>query len=139
MSYRFSFELADQQIDIVHAFLAGSYWAQGIPRHIVERAVANSLCIATFDAAGDQVGFARVVTDRATMAYLADVFVLPEFQGQGIGKSLIETIVGHPRVQGLRRWVLATKDAHGLYAQYGFTPLAATERWMERFAEQPSG
>jgi GNAT superfamily N-acetyltransferase len=101
---------------------------------VVRRSIDHSLPFGVYRGTA-QIGFARLVTDYATFAWLADVFVLPEFQGQGIGKWLIEVIVAHPRVQGLRRWVLATKDAHGLYAQYGFTPLHAPERWMDRFPE----
>jgi len=118
--------------DVVYGFLSRSYWAKGIPRPVLERAIANSLCFSVFD--GDaQVGFARVATDRATFAYLADVFVLPSHRGRGLSKLLMETIVAHPDLQGLRRWVLVTQDAHGLYARYGFKPLAKVEGYMERW------
>ena len=117
-------------MDVIHGFLAGTYWSQGIPREVVERAVRNSLCFGLYD--GDrQVGFARVVTDRATFAYLADVFVLESHRGRGLSKLLVAEILGHPSLQGLRRWILATRDAHSLYAQYGFKPLGAPERFME--------
>ena len=132
MSYRFSFEPAEQQIEIIHAFLEGSYWAQGIPRHIVERAIANSLCVGAFDADGDQVGFARVVTDRATMAYLADVFVLPAHRGQGLARRMLESLDAHPDVQGLRRWLLFTRDMQPLYAKLGWAPIPHPERCMEK-------
>lgn len=116
-------------IDFVHTFLTTSYWAKGISREIVARSIANSLCFGVY--IGDQqVGFARVITDRATFAYLSDVFILEEYQGRGLGKRLIEAILAHPELQGLRRWLLATADAHGLYAQFGFEPLAHPEKYM---------
>jgi N-acetylglutamate synthase-like GNAT family acetyltransferase len=118
--------------ELVYGFLSQSYWAKGIPREVLERAIANSLCFSLFE--GDaQVGFARVATDRATFAYLADVFVLPAHRGRGLSKLLMETIVAHPDLQGLRRWVLVTRDAHRLYARYGFTPLAKVDGYMERW------
>ena len=117
-------------MDVIHGFLAGSYWAQGIPREVVERAVRGSLCFGLYDGER-QVGFARVVTDRATFAYLADVFVLEAYRGRGLSKLLVAEVLGHPSLQGLRRWMLATRDAHSLYAQYGFKPLSAPERFME--------
>ena len=117
-------------MDVIHGFLAKTYWSQGIPREVVERAVRNSLCFGLYEGE-HQVGFARVVTDRATFAYLADVFVLESHRGRGLSKLLVAEILGHPSLQGLRRWVLATRDAHSLYAQYGFKALAAPERFME--------
>jgi GNAT superfamily N-acetyltransferase len=116
--------------DLTYEFLSQSYWSKGIPRHVFERAIANSLCFSLYEG-DDQVGFARVVTDRATFAYLADVFVLPSHRGRGLAKLLMEAVVAHSDLQGLRRWVLATRDAHGLYARYGFTPLQAPDRFME--------
>lgn len=122
----------EMDVDAVHAYLSGeSYWARGIPREVVARAIQHSLCVGVFDAAA-QVAFARAVTDRATYAYLADVYVLEPYRGRGLGKWMMETLVAHPDLQGLRRWSLMTKDAHGLYAQYGFTPLAHPDRSMER-------
>jgi GNAT superfamily N-acetyltransferase len=118
--------------EMVYGFLSRSYWARGIPRDVLERALANSLCFSVFDGE-TQVGFARVATDRATFAYLADVFVLPAHRGRGLSKLLMETIVAHPDLQGLRRWVLVTRDAHGIYARYGFTPLAKVDGYMERW------
>jgi GNAT superfamily N-acetyltransferase len=115
----------------VHAFLASCYWCQGIPRETVERALANSLCFGLFDGAA-QVGLARVVTDYATFAYLCDVYVLESHRGRGLGKWLIECVMAHPQLQGLRRFNLVTKDAHQLYVPFGFTPLAAPERHMEK-------
>jgi N-acetylglutamate synthase-like GNAT family acetyltransferase len=125
------------QIDVaaVHGFLAASYWAQGIPRATVERSIQHSLCFGIYREK-QQAGFARVITDRATFAYLADVFVVPEFRGRGLSKWLMECISAHPELQGLRRWSLITRDAHGLYRQFGFQPLSAPERWMEKHALQ---
>jgi N-acetylglutamate synthase-like GNAT family acetyltransferase len=117
--------------NVVHAFLTEAYWSKGIPRETVERAIRNSLCFAILDGSR-QVGFARVISDFATYAYLADVFVIEEYRGRGLSSWLMECIVAHPDLQGLRRWTLATRDAHGLYAKYGFTPLAAPDRFMER-------
>lgn len=116
---------------VIAQFLASSYWAKGIPSATVEKSLQNSLCFAVLD--GDrQIGFARVITDRATIAYLADVFILPENRGKGLAKWLMECVLSHPDLQGLRRWMLATLDAHGLYEQFGFAPLKRPERFMER-------
>jgi GNAT superfamily N-acetyltransferase len=120
----------DLDVDTIHGFLRESYWAKGIPRAIVEKAVANSLCFGLYHHTR-QIGFARVVTDQATFAYLADVFVLPEYRGQGLGKWLIACVRSHPELQGLRRWLLATLDAHGLYEQHGFIALRKPEVIME--------
>jgi len=114
----------------IHAYLTRSYWSPGIPQEVVERAIANSLCFGIYLGPA-QVGFARVVTDKATFAYLADVYVLEEHRGQGLSKRLVETIQAHPELQGLRRFLLATKDAHGLYAQFGFAAPARPENLME--------
>ena len=118
-------------LDVVHGFLARSYWARGVPREVVERSLRHSLVFGLYEG-GRQVGFARVVTDRATFAYLADVFVLESHRGRGLARTLMDAVVAHPELQGLRRWLLATLDAHGLYSRYGFTPLAAPDRFMER-------
>lgn len=117
-------------VEAIHAFLSGAYWSAGIPRDVVERAIAGSLCIGAF-LDGAQVGFARLVTDRATFAYLADVYVLPAHRGTGISRRMLEALFAHPDVQGLRRMLLVTRDAHGLYARFGFAPLAAPDRYME--------
>ena len=121
-----------QRLDVaaVHAYLTQSYWSPGIPRAVVERTIANSLCFGLYCGA-EQVGFARVVTDRATFAYLADVFILDPHRGKGLSKWLMEFVKGHEDLQGLRRFMLATKDAHGLYRQFGFTELANPSRMME--------
>ncbi|HEX4859460.1 MAG TPA: GNAT family N-acetyltransferase [Usitatibacteraceae bacterium] len=123
--------LEDADIDAVHRWLSEeSYWARGIPRHIVEKAVAHSIPF-TLRADGAFAGFARVTTDRATVAYLGDVFILPPHRGKGLSKWLIACVLEHPDLQGLRRFILATSDAHGLYARYGFTPFTAPHLWME--------
>src|SRR5262245_66873 len=115
---------------LIHRFLETSYWARGIPRELVDRGIENSLCFGLYD--GDrQVGFARVITDLSTFAYLADVFVLESARGRKLGVWLIETIMAHPQLQGLRGWMLATADAHGLYRKFGFTGLSRPERIME--------
>lgn len=117
-------------LDMVHGFLTESYWAEGISREVVARSIENSLCFGVF-CDGKQIGFARVISDYATFAYVGDVFVLESYRGYGLGKWLMECIVGHPRLQGLRRWTLLTRDAHGLYGQFGFMPLKRPERYME--------
>jgi len=117
-------------LDVIHRFLTDCYWAKGISRELVARSLENSLCFGVY-ASSEQVGFARVVSDFATYAYFGDVFVLDSFRGQGLGKWMMECIVQHPRLQGLRRWTLRTRDAHGLYSQFGFTSLNPPERYME--------
>lgn len=117
--------------DVVWGYLRRSYWAEDIPRAVVERAIANSLNFGLHHGGG-QIGFARVVTDYATFAYIADVFVLEEFRGQKLAVWLMECVAAHPRLQGLRRWMLGTADAHRLYEKTGFTPVAAPGRWMEK-------
>ena len=113
-----------------HAYLSRSYWSPGIPLATVEKAFANSLCISVRHA-GQQVAMARVVTDRATFAYLADVYVLEEHRGKGLSKSMMAAVHAHPDLQGLRRWTLFTVDAHGAYEPFGWKPLAHPERGME--------
>ena len=122
------------QIEAIHRFLSEeSYWASNRTQAQTETAIKNSLPFGVY-IGENQIGFARVVTDYATFAYLGDVYILEEFRGQGLSKWLMETIVGHPDLQGFRRWVLATKDAHTLYEKYGFTPLKHPARWMEKAA-----
>ncbi|HEV8001841.1 MAG TPA: GNAT family N-acetyltransferase [Planctomycetaceae bacterium] len=130
-SYFISTDRALLDVSLIHAFLSEqSYWAPGIPREVVERSLDNSLCFGVYDE-GRQVGFARVVTDRSTFAWLADVFVIDAHRGRGLGKWLIESLLTHPDLQGLRRILLGTRDAHGLYAQYGFKPLTDPTRFQE--------
>ena len=126
------------QLDAIHAYLARSYWSPGVPREVVARAAANSLCFGIYQRES-QVGFARVITDKATFAYLADVYVLEEHRGQGLSKRLVEQIRAHPDLQGLRRFMLATADAHGLYAQFGFKPVAKPQSMMEIRDQDPYG
>jgi N-acetylglutamate synthase-like GNAT family acetyltransferase len=127
-----STDRARLDLDVIHGFLTrSSYWAKGIPREIVARSIENSLCFGVYDGSGAQVGFARVITDLATYAYIADVFVLESHRGHGMGKCLMEFIVHHPALQGMRRWNLTTRDAHALYALVGFKPLQVPERYME--------
>lgn len=134
---RLSFDRSELDLDLIHAFLSGAYWSAGIPRHTVERAIRGSLCVGAFDAdeagADEQIGFARVVSDHATFAYLADVFVLPAHRGKGVARAMIESLHEHPDLQGLRRWVLFTRDMQPLYARLGWTPYPhPPERLMVR-------
>jgi GNAT superfamily N-acetyltransferase len=118
-------------LDAIHRFLTNCYWAKGIPREVVARSIEQSLCFGVYDGSGAQVGFARVISDFATIAYVGDVFVLDTHRGRGLGKWLMESITRHPALQNLRRWILTTRDAHGLYAQVGFRPVQSPERFME--------
>jgi GNAT superfamily N-acetyltransferase len=118
------------QLEVIHDFLKASYWAKNIPFAVVQKSVEHSLCYGVYD--GDkQVGFARVITDYTTFAYLADVFILEPYRRQGLSKWMVACILAHPELQGLRRWLLATKDAHGLYRQFGFGSLRSPDSWME--------
>jgi GNAT superfamily N-acetyltransferase len=151
-----STDSARLDLDVIHNFLTNCYWAKGIPRDVVERSIEHSLCFGIYDDAGGrtprlandarpfdfaqgkhgapgfvQVGFARVISDFATIAYLGDVFVLESHRGRGLSKWLMECVMQHPSLQNLRRWILLTRDAHGLYARSGFTLLKAPERYME--------
>lgn len=140
MSTRIAIETpGEADLDVVHAVLEKTYWSPGVPRDVVVRACANSLCAIARDDAGVLVGFARLITDRATFAWLCDVFVLPERQGQGVARDLVRALRAHPELQGLRRWLLATRDAHGVYAPLGFVSLADPGRWMEIAAPSPYG
>ncbi len=120
-------------IAYIHRYLSEEcYWSIGRSREIVEKSIANSLCFGVYDG-GRQIGFARVVTDSATFAWLCDVFIDAAYRGRGLGKQLVETVIGHPELQGMRNFILATRDAHELYRQYGgFEALAAPDRWMVR-------
>jgi N-acetylglutamate synthase-like GNAT family acetyltransferase len=130
---------SETDIDTVHAMLRETYWSPGIPRDVVARACANSMCATARDDSGKLIGFARVVTDKATFAWLCDVIVAPGKQGRGAGRALVKTLQAHPELQGLRRWLLATKDAHGVYAPLGFSPLSAPQRMMEIKNPSPYG
>lgn len=132
-------------LDVIHGFLADCYWAKGIPRELVARAIDHSLCFGIYHESAvtsdpetharklgrTQVGFARVVSDFATVAYQGDVFILGPHRGRGLSKWMMECIMQHPQLQGLRRWILLTRDAHRLYERFGFTPVKAPERYME--------
>ena len=129
--FTISTDPARLDLDGVYAWLAASYWARGIPRDVFERSVRHALCFGIYEGAR-QVGFTRVVTDFATVAYVGDVFVLEPWRGRGLSRWLMEVISSHPDLQGFRRWILLTRDAHGLYRKFGFTPLASPDRWMEK-------
>lgn len=122
---------ARADIDVLHPMLSETYWSPGIPRETVERACAHSLCAVARDEAGGLIGFARAVTDRAVFAWLCDVIVAPAHRGAGLGRGLVRVLMDHPDMQTVRRWMLGTLDAHGVYAELGFTPLRAPERLME--------
>ena len=113
----------------VHRFLSNSYWAENIPLEVVQRSIDGSLCFGIYHHQ-KQIGFARVITDEATFAYLCDVFIDEAYRGKGLSKWLMETILAYPGLQALRRFMLATRDAHGLYRQFGFSELTFTDRWM---------
>ena len=127
--FEISTDRARLDVALVHEFLRTSYWAEGRGRSVVERSIEHSLCFGVYQG-GRQVAFARVVSDRAVFAYLMDVFVVPEFRGRGISKALMRAVLDHPELQNLRLFLLATRDAHGLYERFGFRPLAEPERMM---------
>ena len=131
VSYEISTERGRLDVDRIHRFLSTeAYWSPGVPRDVVERSIENSLCFGVYAEDGEQVGFARAVTDRATYAWIADLYVESGHRGNGLGKRLVTAILEHPDLQGLRRFMLATADAHGLYRQSGFTELEGVERFM---------
>jgi GNAT superfamily N-acetyltransferase len=130
--YRVSCDPRHLDRDFVARFLADTYWAKGIPPGIVRKSLEGSICFALLDGHA-QIGFARVISDRATIAYLGDVFVVPEFRGKGLGTWLMECVFAHPELQGLRRWMLVTRDAHELYRKFGFRQLARPEGFMELY------
>lgn len=135
MNFRITDNKGDMDIDAIHGFLSHSYWAKDVPKSVMIKAIENSLCFAVLavDSSGDekQVGFARLITDSATFAYLADVYILEEYRGNGLSKQMMQQIIDHPQLQGLRRIMLATRDAHSLYAQYGFTELTDKKMFMQ--------
>ena len=130
-AFRVSTDPADIDVAAVHAFLASSYWSPGLPRAVLERAIAGSLCFSLLEGK-EQAGFARVITDRASFAYLADVYVLERLRGLGLGHRLMEAVLAHPDLALVRRFVLVTRDAHRLYEDFGFGALADPSRYMER-------
>jgi GNAT superfamily N-acetyltransferase len=129
--YVISTDRARIDLDSVHDFLTNCYWAKGISRDLVARSIEHSLCFGIYHRGREQVGFARVISDYATVAYVGDVFVLEAHRRQGLSKWMMECIVQHPLLQNLRRWILLTRDAHGLYSKFGFTAIAKPERYME--------
>ncbi|MBV9137950.1 MAG: GNAT family N-acetyltransferase [Hyphomicrobiales bacterium] len=127
-----STDMSRFELDRIHRFLQHeAYWCRGLPRDVFDRSIAHSLCFGAFLASGEQAAFARIISDRATFAHLCDVFVFPHWRGQGISKALIETVLAHPQLKGLRRFTLSTSDASELYARYGFRPPARPDRLME--------
>jgi GNAT superfamily N-acetyltransferase len=130
-AYTLSDDPARLDLTAIHAYLTRAYWSEQIPRETVERAARGSLCIGAYDANGAQVGFARFISDYATFCYVCDVYVLEAHRGQGLSKGMMKMAKEHPKLQGLRRWMLVTNDAHGLYKQYGFTEVARPERFLE--------
>ncbi|EGQ9464848.1 GNAT family N-acetyltransferase [Vibrio parahaemolyticus] len=129
--FRITTLLDDMDLGVIYEFISNSYWGKGIPRERLEESLRHSFCFAVLDDENQLVAFARLITDRTTFAYLADVFVVEAHRGKGISKWLISEIVAHPELQGLRRMMLATRDAHGLYEQFGFTPIAPVENFMQ--------
>ncbi|WP_354624983.1 GNAT family N-acetyltransferase [Psychromonas sp. MME2] len=129
--FRISTNNNELDFEVIYQFISQSYWAIGIPKETLKKSIANSFCFAVFDSQGAQVGFARLITDKATFAYLADVFILETYRGQGLSKWLLKTIIEHHELQGLRRMVLATRDAHGLYSQFGFKEIENPEMLMQ--------
>ncbi len=129
--YKTSSDVNDMDLETIHGFVSHSYWAKDIPLKTMEKAINNSLCFGIFTESDEQVAFARMITDSATFAYLADVFVLKEHRGKGLSKLLMQVIIAHPELQGLRRMALATSDAHSLYEQFGFKALGSPESFME--------
>lgn len=136
LGYSITNDVEAMDIDAVHAFLSRSYWAPRVPREVVERSLRGALCFGLLKG-GAQVGLARVITDRATFAYLSDVYVLEQHRGQGLARWLVQVILAHPELQGLRRFMLATKDAHGLYEKLGFGPLSQPEMFLEILQSDP--
>jgi len=128
--YEISTDPAKIDVGVVHWFLTNCYWARGIPEEVVRKSIENSICFGVYKN-GKQAGFARIITDRATFSYIADVFILLQYRGNELSLWLMECILSHPELQGLRRWALVTADTHGLYEQFGFTLLKHPERWME--------
>lgn len=140
--YTISTDARRLDVGVIHGYLRRSYWANGIGRDVVARSIAGSFCFGLYHESDGQVGFARVITDFATTGYLADVFVLEDHRGHGLGVWLIETVMSHPRLQGFRVWRLGTRDAHGLYEKFGWAGLAHPDRMMEIvdpavYADQP--
>ena len=137
-NYTISTDPVRLQLPVIHGYLSTSYWAAGISLEVVERSIRHSLCYGVY-CGEDQVGFARVITDYATFGYLADVFVLEAHRGKGLAHWMMACILGTPELQGLRRWLLVTRNAHRIYADVGFAPLAKPDRYMEMMRKEPYG
>ncbi|MDR3626128.1 MAG: GNAT family N-acetyltransferase [Ignavibacteriaceae bacterium] len=136
-SFSISADKSKLDIDLIHEFLTNSYWAAGRSRELVEKTIKHSLCFGVYNNA-KQVGFARVITDYVVLAYVADVFILEPYRGIGLGKKLVGAILSHPELQGIKKWMLATSDAHGLYSQFGFRTISNPEKFMEMFNPAPA-
>lgn len=128
--YTISTDKGRLDLKLIHTFLASSYWAEAIPIEVIEKSVEHSLCYGVYHK-GEQAGFARVITDLATFAYLADVFIVEAHRGRGLSKWMMSCIMADPDLAGVRRWMLVTRDAHGLYSQFGFAPLSDPRAFME--------
>lgn len=131
--YRVSSFREEMDFDVIHSYISNTYWAEGIPKETFKKALDNSLCFGVFSSEGKQVGFARMITDQATFAYLADVFVDEAHRGKGLSKWLMQEVHDHPSLQGLRRILLATRDAHSLYQQFGYTSLSSPATFMQKW------
>lgn len=131
--YRVSSSREEVDFDVIHSYISNTYWAKGIPKETFKKALDNSLCFGVFSSEGKQVGFARMITDLATFAYLADVFIDEAHRGKGLSKWLMQEVHDHPSLQGLRRMLLATRDAHGLYQQFGYTSLSSPATFMQKW------
>lgn len=131
--YRVSSSREEMDFDVIHGYISNTYWAEGIPKETFKKALDNSLCFGVFSSEGKQVGFARMITDQATFAYLADVFIDEAHRGKGLSKWLMQEVHDHPSLQGLRRILLATRDAHSLYQQFGYTSLSSPATFMQKW------
>jgi GNAT superfamily N-acetyltransferase len=131
-TYTLSDDPARLNVEAIHAYLRRAYWSEEIPLEIVARSIRHSLCIGAYTSAGEQIGLVRCISDYATFCYLCDVYVLEEHRGQSLSKAMMTMVTDHPDLQGLRRWGLVTWDAHGLYKQFGFTPIGRPDRFMEK-------
>jgi len=136
IDFEISTDPSKLDIELIHRYLSEeAYWCKGISKEVVMESIRNSLNFGLYDN-GQQIGYARVISDYATIAYLGDVFILPAYRGKGLSKKLMAEVMIHPRLQGLRRWILLTSDAHGLYKQFGWRPIESPDKWMEKHEKQ---